>query len=114
MPYSTVWWNPLGILTPEKIESYTLTEKSQKFTVPESGLFKLNAGQTAVYRVNYPIEVVRRLGEEIKKGSDGMLANAADRVGLLADSGNLCVSGEQSTDAFLELAQAFTNEKEYL
>ncbi|KAG2222206.1 hypothetical protein INT45_014103 [Circinella minor] len=110
---TTVWWNPLGILTPKDIESYTLTEKSQTFNVPESGLYKLNAGQTSVYRVNYPIETVLRLADEIKKGSEGMLSNAADRVGLIADAGNLAVSGEQRTTAFLELAQAFVNEKDY-
>jgi aminopeptidase 2 len=111
---STVWWVPLGVLFSGKTESYTLTEKSQDFTIPSDGLFKLNAGQTSVYRVNYPIEIIRILSEEIKKGKEGLLSNTADRVGLLADAGNLCVSGEQSTAAFLELAQAFANEDNYL
>ncbi|EIE91503.1 hypothetical protein G6F46_002840 [Rhizopus delemar] len=110
---STVWWVPLGVLFSGKTESYTLTEKSQDFTIPSDGLFKLNAGQTSVYRVNYPIEIIRVLSEEIKKGKEGLLSNTADRVGLLADAGNLCVSGEQSTVAFLELAQAFANEDNY-
>ncbi|KAI9303207.1 aminopeptidase [Cunninghamella echinulata] len=110
---STVWWAPLGMLVPGRIESYTLTEKSQSFTIPSNGLFKLNAGQTSVYRVNYPIEVIRILAEEVKKGSNGLLANTSDRVGLIADAGNLCVSGEQSTAAFLELAQSFVNEDNY-
>jgi aminopeptidase 2 len=111
---STVWWAPLGMLVPGKTESYTLTEKSQSFNIPADGLFKLNAGQTSVYRVNYPIETIRVLGEEVKKGKDGLLKNTADRVGLIADAGNLCVSGEQTTTAFLELAQAFVNEDNYL
>jgi aminopeptidase 2 len=91
-----------------------LTEKSQSFPVPAEGLFKLNAGQTSVYRVNYPIQNIRVLGDEVKKGSSGLLTNTADRVGLIADAGNLCVSGEQNTTAFLELAQAFVNEENYL
>lgn len=102
------------MLVPGKIESYTLTEKSQSFSIPSNGLFKLNAGQTSVYRVNYPIEIIRILAEEVKKGSNGLLANTSDRVGLIADAGNLCVSGEQSTAAFLELAQSFVNEDNYL
>ncbi|KAG1335968.1 hypothetical protein G6F62_006431 [Rhizopus arrhizus] len=110
---STVWWVPLGVLVSEKTESYTLTDKSQDFTIPSDGLFKLNAGQTSVYRVNYPIETIRKLSEEIKKGKNGLLANTSDRVGLVADAGNLCVSGEQNTAAFLELAQAFVNEDNY-
>ncbi|ORE08615.1 hypothetical protein BCV72DRAFT_86089 [Rhizopus microsporus var. microsporus] len=110
---TTAWWVPLGVLVPGKVESFTLTEKSQDFTIPSNGLFKLNAGQTGVYRVNYPIEVIRKLSEEVKKGSNGLLTNTADRVGLLSDAGNLCVSGLQSTTAFLELAQAFVNEENY-
>lgn len=111
---NTVWWAPLGVLVPGKVEPYTLTEKSQSFGIPADGLFKLNAGQTSVYRVNYPIESIRVLGEEVKKGKDGLLSNAADRVGLIADAGNLCVSGEQTTTAFMELAKAFVNEDNYL
>ena len=96
-----------------RLKNHTLTEKSQTFTVNKEGLFKLNAGQTAVYRVNYSIENIRVLGEEIKKGNKGLLTNTSDRVGLLADAGNLSVSGEQTTTAFLELAQAFVNEENY-
>jgi aminopeptidase 2 len=108
----TAWWAPLRILVPGKIESFTLTEKSQSF--PVSGIFKLNAGQTSVYRVNYPIEIIRVLAEEIKKGPQGMLTNISDRVGLVSDAANLCLSGEQTTVAFLELAQAFIQEESYL
>ncbi|KAG0173479.1 hypothetical protein DFQ28_007122 [Apophysomyces sp. BC1034] len=110
---STIWWTPLSILTSDKVEPHTLTEKTQTFPISQGSLFKLNAGQTAVYRVNYPIEVIRKLAGELKKGKEGLLANTADRVGLLADAGNLCVSGAQSTTAFLELAQAFTEEDNY-
>ncbi|KAI7900637.1 aminopeptidase [Cokeromyces recurvatus] len=110
----TAWWAPLSMLTSDKkVESYTLTEKSQNFDIPSDGLFKLNAGQTCVYRVNYPMEVIRVLAEEVKKGDKGLLTNTADRVGLIADAGSLCVSGEQTTAAFLELAQAFVNEDNY-
>lgn len=110
---TTVWWAPLGMLVPNGVESHTLTEKSQSFPVPADNLFKLNAGQTSVYRVNYPIDNIRTLGEEVKKGSKGILTNTSDRVGLIADAGNLCVSGEQTTTALLELAQAFVNEENY-
>ncbi|KAL0074682.1 aminopeptidase [Phycomyces blakesleeanus] len=109
----TVWWAPLGVLTPEKIESWTLTEKTQNFDLTSETLFKLNANQTAVYRVNYPIDIIRKFADEIKKENSGLLHNTSDRVGLLADSGNLCVSGEQTTAAFLELAEAFENETDY-
>ncbi|KAI7861332.1 peptidase family M1-domain-containing protein, partial [Spinellus fusiger] len=110
---STVWWAPLNVLTTEKVEPLTLVEKTQTFPLPKDGLFKLNAGQTSVYRVNYPIEAIRKLAEEIKKGEAGLLSNTTDRVGLIADAGNLCASGEQETSTFLELVEAFTNETDY-
>ncbi|KAI8578103.1 hypothetical protein K450DRAFT_249048 [Umbelopsis ramanniana AG] len=109
---TTNWWVPLGVLTPDKVESYTLTDKSQRFAVG-SHSFKLNAGQSGVYRVQYPIDVIKRLADEVRKPNNGLLSNTADRVGLVADAGSLCVSGEQTTSAFLELAQAFQNETEY-
>jgi aminopeptidase N len=117
---STTWWVPLNILLPNgKTQSLTLTQKTQTFTLEgqeqdQGRLFKVNAGQTGVFRVNYPIEVIKNLGKEVRKGKDGLLANAADRVGLVADAGSLAVSGEQSTSTLLELLKDFVNEDNYL
>ncbi|OAD78274.1 hypothetical protein PHYBLDRAFT_154347 [Phycomyces blakesleeanus NRRL 1555(-)] len=109
----TIWWTPLNILTPEGLESYTLTDKSQTFSVPSHGIFKINAGQKSIYRVNYPLETIEILSNEIKKGQDGLLKDSSDRIGLIDDAANLCISGDQSTVAFLRLAQNFENETDY-
>lgn len=114
---STNWWVPLSVLTPSTSaddEALTLTGKSQTFKLRADSLFKLNAGQTGVYRVNYPVDILLRLGEEAKKGKQGLLKNTSDRVGLVADAGSLSVSGEQKTSAFLELVRQFENEEDYL
>ncbi|KAI8093157.1 aminopeptidase [Halteromyces radiatus] len=111
----TTWWVPLHMLCSNgQIEPYILTESSQTFKIPEDGLFKLNAGQTAFYRVNYPQTIILQLAEQIKQHppGKGLLASTADRVGLISDVGSLMVSGEQSTIAFLELARAFEHETE--
>ncbi|RUP43712.1 hypothetical protein BC936DRAFT_136832 [Jimgerdemannia flammicorona] len=109
------WWVPLSVMTHNSsaVEPLTLTNKSQSFNLPADGLFKLNAGQTGVYRVNYPRETLLRLGEECKKGKNGLFKNTSDRVGLVADAGSLSVSGEQKTSAFLELVIQFENEDQY-
>jgi aminopeptidase 2 len=97
-----------------EIKPYILTEPTQSFQIPSDGLFKLNAGQTALYRVHYPQSTILHLADEIKKQDQGLLASTADRVGLISDVGSLMVSGEQSTVAFLELVRSFQHEKEYL
>ncbi|ORZ06624.1 aminopeptidase [Absidia repens] len=109
----TTWWVPLHMLCSDgDIKPYILTEPSQTFQIPSDGLFKLNAGQTALYRVHYPQATILRLADQIKQ-QDQELLGTADRVGLISDVGSLMVSGEQSTTAFLELARSFEHEKEY-
>ncbi|KAI8059621.1 peptidase family M1-domain-containing protein [Gongronella butleri] len=110
----TTWWVPLHVKTSDgEIKPYVLTEDSQSFTLPSDGLYKLNAGQTALYRVLYPPSVISRLASEIRKENHGLLSATADRVGLLGDAGSLIVSGEQSTASFLDLAQSFVHEQQY-
>ncbi|CAO3600034.1 unnamed protein product [Absidia cylindrospora] len=109
----TTWWVPLHMLCSDgDIKPYILTEPSQTFQIPSDGLFKLNAGQTALYRVHYPQATILRLADQIKQ-QDQKLLGTADRVGLISDVASLMVSGEQSTTAFLELARSFEHEKEY-
>ncbi|CAO3614306.1 unnamed protein product [Cunninghamella blakesleeana] len=110
----TVWWAPLHLLQSNgEIKPYILTEKAQTFTVPAGEAFKLNAGQTALYRVHYSEELISKLANEIKKDDKGLLAKTSDRVGLISDAASLMVSGEQSTVSFLELARSFEHETEY-
>ncbi|KAI8341908.1 peptidase family M1-domain-containing protein [Chlamydoabsidia padenii] len=110
----TTWWVPLHLLCSNgEVKPYILTEPTQTFEIPSDGIFKLNAGQTALYRVHYPQSIILRLAEEIKKQEQGLLASTADRVGLIDDVASLMVSGEQSTSAFLDLIGSFKNEKEY-
>ncbi|KAI9303817.1 aminopeptidase [Cunninghamella echinulata] len=110
----TTWWVPLHLLTSDnEIKPYILTEKEQTFKVPSDQAFKLNAGQTALYRVHYSEDLIKRLANEIKKQDKGLLAKTSDRVGLISDVASLMVSGEQSTVSFLELASSFEHETEY-
>lgn len=112
--YSTTWWVPLRIKVPGKIEDYTLKEKSQTFNIADNTPLKLNQGQTSLYRVNYSKELMARLINELKKPDNGILSEPTDRAGIISDLGVLSRSGEQSTVTFLDAANEFKNEKNYL
>ncbi|KAI8639305.1 aminopeptidase [Parasitella parasitica] len=110
---STVWWVPLRIQTAQKVQDFTLTNKSQEFPVPKDKVFKLNQGQTSLYRVNYDTVLTQRLVNELKKPNFGVLREPVDRAGFISDLGVLGQSGEQSTVTFLEAADASKNEKNF-
>ncbi|CAO3625904.1 unnamed protein product [Mucor fragilis] len=110
---STVWWVPLRIQIPKQLLDYTLTNKSQVFAVPEDKTFKLNQGQTSLYRVNYDTVLTQRLINELKKPTFGVLQDPIDRAGMISDLGILSQSGEQSTVTFLEAANVLRNEKNF-
>jgi len=109
-----VWWVPLRIQIPKEILDYTLTNKSQVFTVPEDNPFKLNQGQTSLYRVNYDTVLTQRLINELRKPTYGVLEDPIDRAGMISDLGILSQSGEQSTVAFLQAADVLKNERNFL
>lgn len=111
----TTWWVPLSIISPTSLtgDVMILKDKTNTFKL-SSETFKLNARQTGVYRVNYPIEVLKVLSEEIKKGKDGILSHPTDRIGLLSDAESLSVSGHQKTSGLLELLRSFDGEENYL
>lgn len=111
---STVWWVPLRIQIPKQVLDYTLTNKSQVFSVPKDKTFKLNQGQTSLYRVNYDTVLTQRLINELRKPTFGVLQDPIDRAGILSDLGTLSQSGEQSTVTFLAAADALRNEKNFL
>ncbi|ORX60726.1 aminopeptidase [Hesseltinella vesiculosa] len=110
----TTWWVPLHLKTSDgQVQPLVLTDDHQSFSLPADGLYKLNAEQTALYRVLYPPSAISRLAGEIRKPDHGLLSSTADRVGLISDVGSLMVSGEQSTASFLDLVQAFEHEQQY-
>lgn len=112
--FSTVWWVPLRIQIPNQMQDFTLTNKTQEFSVPKDEVFKMNQGQTSLYRVNYDDILSQRLINELRKPNFGILGDPIDRAGIISDLGALSQSGEQSTVTFLEAADAFKNEKDFL
>ncbi|KAI8393668.1 aminopeptidase [Radiomyces spectabilis] len=111
---TTTWSIPLNVQVANgDMVSRLFNEKSGYLDIPSTSLFKLNSGQTGFYRTAYPSEMISLFVDDLSKGSNGvLLTDARDRAGLLADAGNLCVSGEQSTTVFLDLANALASESD--
>ncbi len=69
---------------------------------------KLNAGQTGFFRVAYAEDEWRRLGEAVA----AQALPPVDRLGLQNDAYALVKAGRLPATVFLELAQAFTAERD--
>jgi len=120
--YAT-WWIPLGITThasPNKPLENILTEKKQTITVPypesNNKFIKLNYNETGMYRIKYPKEVLKTIGEMIKVGLEDKskeVIGVSDRIGIIADIFALARNGTEKTDNALELLKYFEKETDY-
>lgn len=72
--------------------------------------FKLNIGQAGFYRVSYPPAWLSKLGAAVAAGK----IPTADRIGIVADSFALSVSGVLAVPCVLDLVRAFDKESDFL
>ena len=72
-----------------------------------TGLFKLNADQTGIYRVSYPAEIFDKL---VAAGSKNEFLTVADKIGLIGDT--KAVTNKSGATKLLELLDAWKNDKE--
>ncbi|KAL6621851.1 aminopeptidase [Neocallimastix californiae] len=120
--YAT-WWVPLGITThasPTKSLENILTEKEQTITIPypddTNKFIKLNFGETGMYRVKYPKNLLQNIGEVIKLGLEDKskeVIGVSDRIGIISDTFALAKNGSERTDNALELLKYFEKETDY-
>lgn len=104
----TIWWVPLGLKTHPKATgaaTEALTVKEDTLRDVDETFYKLNSDQVGFYRTNYPPMRLESLGKERHKLS------AADKIGLVADSAALAVSGQATTAGLLVLVEQFKDEK---
>lgn len=101
----TTWWIPLNISG--DVDSGASDFTGRKFSVnrfdPSNKAFKLNRNTSGVYRVNYSPSVL----ENNILPHFGTFT-AADKVGLIADTASIAVSGDKHTTTvtFLDLIQS--------
>lgn len=105
-----VYWVPVSVKGKD-VTNVVVNKREQTVNVPVSAdnFYKLNLDVTGFYRVNYPKEQLKLLGQ---------LANEklsmSDRVGLVTDAFALAISGDGSTVNALELVKALKNEEQYI
>ncbi len=92
--------------------SFTFKDKLRYFSTPrEPGIFKVNAGQTALVRVNYTKEsgLWSRLARALREGA----LPPVDRYGLISDARALARAGKLPTSQLLEIIANCTSETNY-
>jgi aminopeptidase 2 len=87
-----------------------LFDRKGKFPV-DLKFYKLNAGQTGLYRVSYPLSRWETFGQQLSSS----LLSADDRVGLISDLAAIVRSGQYKarTSNFLSFLSNFKDEKDY-
>lgn len=99
----------LGVRTGDGTVDRTtlLTERSRELNVDE--FYKLNADQSGIFRVKYPLSRIEKLAAEGAK-QDSRLSTE-DRIGLVSDVGALA-GGYTKTSQLLTLVKAWRDEGE--
>lgn len=91
-------------------ETGSLLLLKQSQLVPEEFVKgKLNQNETGFYRVKYTQAELRSLAKDILGGKLSIL----DRWGVISNAWSLCMAGELSGSAMLELCQAYVTETDY-
>ena len=110
-PNPEVWQVPVKVGAPGDAESATVMEGKEAVVAvpaprPSDDWFKVNAGQTGFYRVNYSRDDWQRLAPAIS----GRELPATDRLGIQNDAYALSRAGLLPVDQFLELAGSYAGE----
>ena len=107
-PSPEVWQVPVSVSTASS-EATTVMEGRQAqldVTAEDDGWFKVNAGQTGFYRVNYDNEDWQRLVPAVRS----LELPATDRLGIQNDAYALARSGLAPITQFLDLARSYVDE----
>ncbi len=110
-PNPEVWQVPVSVSAPGAAPASAVMEsKEAVLTVPAAspanGWYKVNAGQTGFFRVNYTGDDWQRLAPAIS----GMELPATDRLGIQNDAYALSRAGLLPVTQFLELAGSYSGE----
>ena len=102
-----LWRVPVTVSGPGAVTASTVMESREaQLAIPTDDWFKVNAGQTGFFRVNYTGEDWQRLAPAISAGS----LPATDRLGIQNDAYALSRAGLLPVTQFLELAGSYAGE----
>lgn len=105
---TTLYTISLKISDGRNVDHAMMTTRDCQVQVSDSSFYKLNAGQSGLYRVLYPESRLEKLGSP----ENSKFLSSEDRIGLVADAGALSVAGYQSTVALLKLLSQWNHESE--
>ncbi|ABN66153.2 arginine/alanine aminopeptidase [Scheffersomyces stipitis CBS 6054] len=107
----TKWWIPLNITTDStsvrdiSVDSFDSEKLIIENFALKNDFFKLNKDTSGVYRVNYSSSILEK---NILPHFNRM--SPRDRVGLIADTASIAVSGNNSTETFLKLVKSIVHQ----
>lgn len=103
------WIIPIFIKTPEGLTFKLMTRQSETIAF-DADWYKLNSGQTGMYRVKYDDHII----EKLKELAEQKILSNTDRWGLQHDLFALCMSDQISLKKFLEFTRSYFDEDDYL
>ncbi|XP_044761271.1 glutamyl aminopeptidase isoform X3 [Coccinella septempunctata] len=111
-PFNYTWTVPITYITDKgkSEEIIWLNKTSKNVTIErpkDAKWFKFNPGQTGYYRVNYPEEIWKELGQHMLE------LPVSDRTHLLEEAFSIASSGQLSYEIPLELTKYLKDETNY-
>jgi puromycin-sensitive aminopeptidase len=107
---SALWQIPLKIQSSElKIQNLFFNNKTKTIPKPTTRWIKINAGENAFCRIDYPAQLLGKLITPIQNKT----LKPIDRLGIIRDAFALTESGQLPTVQALKLAEAYKNENNY-
>jgi aminopeptidase 2 len=108
------WFIPIPVLTNVgDVTVCLMTGKTGTITFPytsgEDSFYKLNAGVTGFYRVNYSDAYLSKLAKALL--NNGERFSTSDRIGISSDAFSMASSGLGSTVGALEVVKGYENEE---
>ncbi|GAP91974.2 putative aminopeptidase [Rosellinia necatrix] len=107
---STTYPLRVSIRTGQGVQFIDFEGQDMEILLDTTGFYKINVDQTGFYRTAYPEERLRAFGTL----SNMALLSVEDRVGIVADTTALCISGHQETVGLLELLYGMKSESDYV
>jgi puromycin-sensitive aminopeptidase len=109
----TVWRVPLSFKGPKGASKPVLfSARSAAYPWKQDGYIKANPNETVFARIQYDVENLKALAEEIGKKKTSL--TETERYGIVRDAFAFAKSGVSSTPAALGLLTAYRNEESYI